>query len=142
MEVIVVVVVAVVVVVVVVMVVVVVVQVVVVQVVLVVEMVDVVARVACFFRFYFDALPQNLFTLAVRTCIIHSITRRHRNMRSTAHIALSSGTVLFSFRNPPSFHQRFESSVRDAEHETEALITYLFNHQSTPPFVASLLIQV
>ena len=47
----------------------------------------------------------------------------------------------YSFRNPPSFHPRFEHSARDAEHETDALIDYLHSHQSTPPFVSKLLIQ-
>lgn len=47
----------------------------------------------------------------------------------------------YSFRNPPSFHPRFEHSARDAEHETDALIDYLHSHQSTPPFISKLLIQ-
>ena len=44
-----------------------------------------------------------------------------RNVKST--VSVDGGA--FSFRNPPSFHQRFEFSIRDAEYETEALITYV-----------------
>jgi hypothetical protein len=62
-----------------------------------------------------------------------------RNVRST--VQLVDGTQAFGFRNPPSFHSRFEKTARDAEHETDALLTYLVNHQNTPPFVANLLIQ-
>lgn len=63
--------------------------------------------------------------------------RFFRNMMSTVHIV---GTN-HSFRNPVAFHAKFESATRDAEHETDAMITYLLEHSSTAPFVANLFIQ-
>ena len=49
----------------------------------------------------------------------------------------------FSFRNPPHFNSLnpLESSVSDAEYETEALLQHLFYHANTAPFVASRFIQ-
>ena len=46
-----------------------------------------------------------------------------------------------SFRNPPKFHSFLRPSVRDAEHETAALIDHLLWHQNTAPFTAQRLTQ-
>ena len=47
----------------------------------------------------------------------------------------------FSFRNPVKFHSFIRPSIRDAEHETEALIDHLFWHKNVAPFMARRLIQ-
>ena len=41
----------------------------------------------------------------------------------------------FAFRNPPKFHSFVRPSIRDAEHETDALVEHLFWHKnvSTSP---------
>lgn len=36
----------------------------------------------------------------------------------------------FTFRNPPKFHSFVRPSIRDAEHETDALIDHLFWHKN------------
>ena len=36
----------------------------------------------------------------------------------------------FAFRNPPKFHSFIRPSIRDAEHETDALIDHLFWHKN------------
>ena len=59
------------------------------------------------------------------------------NKASTVRIPGSG----FSFRNPPKFHSFIRPSIRDAEHETEALIDHLFWHKNTAPFIARRLIQ-
>eukprot|EP00937_MAST-01D_sp_MAST-1D-sp2_P000967 g967.t1 len=53
----------------------------------------------------------------------------------------SSGSTAGEFRNPPSFHSRFERTIRDAEDETEAVINAYFDNDSVPPHVAQLFIQ-
>ena len=47
----------------------------------------------------------------------------------------------FAFRNPPKFHSFIRPSIRDAEHETDALIDHLFWHKNVAPFMATKLIQ-
>ena len=47
----------------------------------------------------------------------------------------------FAFRNPPKFHSFVRPSIRDAEHETDALIDHLFYHKNVAPFLATKLIQ-
>mmetsp|Transcript_33582 Transcript_33582/g.88182 ORF Transcript_33582/g.88182 Transcript_33582/m.88182 type:complete len:1943 (+) Transcript_33582:766-6594(+) len=60
-----------------------------------------------------------------------------QNVRSTVYTPGRS----FSFRNPPVFHSRYEESIRDAEHETDAYFDFLMDHPNTAPFVSRLLIQ-
>ena len=47
----------------------------------------------------------------------------------------------FVFRNPPKFHSFIRPSIRDAEHETNALIDHLFWHKNVAPFMATRLTQ-
>jgi cullin-associated NEDD8-dissociated protein 1 len=47
----------------------------------------------------------------------------------------------FSFRNPVSFHSKYERTTRDAEHETNAILDYYFNHPNVAPFFANNMIQ-
>ena len=47
----------------------------------------------------------------------------------------------YSFRNPVQFMNAHEPTVRDAMHETDALIEHLLYHPNTAPFVAHRLIQ-
>lgn len=68
-----------------------------------------------------------------------------KNLLSTVTLA---GTT-FSFRNAPMFYhrtrvgesRRLKPDLRDAEHETEAVLSTYADHPSTPPFVAKALIQ-
>jgi uncharacterized protein (DUF1501 family)/uncharacterized protein (DUF1800 family) len=65
----------------------------------------------------------------------------YRNMRSTIRLQASATDIKYSFRNPPSFHTRGEFTVRDAEHETDALLEYYGSHPNNAPFMASTMIQ-
>ena len=47
----------------------------------------------------------------------------------------------FAFRNPVKFSSFVRPSIRDATHETEALIDYMFWHKNHAPFIARRLIQ-
>ena len=69
-----------------------------------------------------------------------------RNSTRPTYLANKVSTVrvpgtAFRFRNPPKFHSFLRPSVRDAEHETEALIDHLLYHKNTAPFLAHRLIQ-
>ena len=70
-----------------------------------------------------------------------------RNGTRPTYLANKAATVAvgddgaFTFRNPPKFHSFLRPSVRDAEHETTALIDHLFWHQNHGPFLAYRLIQ-
>lgn len=56
--------------------------------------------------------------------------------------SVKMGNSKFEFRNPVSFYNPGTiEATRDAEHETDALLSFYLNHDSTPPFIASLLIQ-
>ena len=59
-----------------------------------------------------------------------------RNQRSTVRVG--SG---FSFRNPPRFMSLVEPTVRDAMHETEAVIDHIFWHPNIAPYVVKFLAQ-
>ena len=64
-------------------------------------------------------------------------TLAHRlNRRST--VAVGSA---FSFRNAPRFVSFVEPTMRDAQHETDALLDHLVYHRNTAPFIAHRLIQ-
>ena len=60
-------------------------------------------------------------------------------MNKVATVRVANGA--FAFRNPVSFHSFARPSIRDAEHETAALIDHLFTHKNHPPFISRLLIQ-
>ena len=67
-------------------------------------------------------------------------------MRNGTYLANKESTVrvaggAFSFRNPPKFHSFIRPSIRDAEHETDALIDHLFWHKNHGPFLTRRLIQ-
>jgi hypothetical protein len=51
-----------------------------------------------------------------------------KNLRSTVHVAGAQ-----SFRNPPSFFTRGHYAIRDAEHETDALLDFYVNHGNGEP---------
>ena len=59
------------------------------------------------------------------------------NKRSIVRVAGGD----YGFRNPPKFHSFIRPSVRDAEHEIEAVIDHLFWHKNVAPFIATRLIQ-
>ena len=67
----------------------------------------------------------------------HSRTLYLRNLASTVHLAGGD----FSFRNPPQFMSLQRASLRDAAHETEAVLDHLFYHENTAPFTVTRLIQ-
>jgi cullin-associated NEDD8-dissociated protein 1 len=67
-------------------------------------------------------------------------TRFFKNVLSTVHIGNASNDF-FSFRNPVAFLSKDEETTRDAEHETDAIIDYYFDHPNVPPHVALNLIQ-
>ena len=82
----------------------------------------------------------------------HTIFRIQRNStlgaNSTRHAYLANKASVvqvasgaFSFRNPPKFHSFVRPSIRDAEHETDALIDHFFWHKNVAPFIATRLIQ-
>jgi hypothetical protein len=50
------------------------------------------------------------------------------NKASTVRV----GGGAFAFRNPPKFHSFVRPSMRDAEHETDALLDHLFWHKNVP----------
>jgi cullin-associated NEDD8-dissociated protein 1 len=62
-----------------------------------------------------------------------------KNLVSTVYMGEKS--TGFSFRNPVSFHSKYERTTRDAEHETDAILDYYFQHSNTPPFFANNMIQ-
>ena len=63
-----------------------------------------------------------------------------RNKQSTVSVPGTAHT----FRNPPrfnNFHIGYDSNQRDAEYETEALLSHLFRHPNTAPFLVYRLMQ-
>lgn len=63
-----------------------------------------------------------------------------KNVRETVHV---EGAPEYSFRNAPHFMSLLETetSVRDAQYETEATLDHYFRHPNTAPFIATRLIQ-
>ena len=59
------------------------------------------------------------------------------NVASTVNV----GRGMFAFRNPPKFNSFIRPSIRDAQHETDALLDHLFWHKNVAPFIAWKLIQ-
>ena len=66
----------------------------------------------------------------------NGIVQYLKNMLSTVKIDSS-----YSFRNPVHFISLVDPEVRDAYHETDAVLDHYFYHPSHPPFLAVRMIQ-
>ena len=71
--------------------------------------------------------------------ILRNGTRITYLANKVSNVTVAGGA--FAFRNPPKFHSFLRPSIRDAEHETEALLDFLHWHSNHPPFVAKSLIK-
>lgn len=74
---------------------------------------------------------------------VNGTVRYFFNKESTVAIARGAAVTPFSFRNAPHFVSFLEGSatVRDAEHETDAVIDHFFKHANTAPFLCRRMIQ-
>jgi cullin-associated NEDD8-dissociated protein 1 len=66
---------------------------------------------------------------------VHGAPIYYSNTRSVVQIQD------FEFRNPPQFMALEQPETRDAMHESEYLIDYMFKHKNTAPFISTRLIQ-
>lgn len=82
-----------------------------------------------------------IFEITVNRTASGGRTLYFSNKVSTITIANSTAAEAFSFRNPPHLVSLVDTSTRDAQYETEALLDHLVYHQNTAPFIGHRLIQ-